>query len=332
MSGLKRAVVLDTSVASTNIGDQIIMEAVRKGLREPLDGTLVSTVASHDRMGPKGRGMVRKADVVVAGGSNLISSHMWVRSVWRLAPRDAFLGMNTVLMGVGWYQFQRKPDPYTAWLLRRVLHPTALHSVRDSHAQAMLASIGITNVVNTGCPTLWGLGAEDAPAYPTERAEEVVTTLNSYIPDLAADRKLIEMLRARYKRIYAWVQTAEDHALLRQLGEDIVIIDPSLAGYDDLLTRGQPLDYVGNRLHGGIRALQHGRRAIIIEIDNRASEMGRDFNLPTVARTDFAQLERMIDGDMRIDVRPPREAIARWKAALRNEVTGRSEVTGHAAG
>ena len=188
---MKRAVVLDTSVASTNVGDQIIMEAVRAGLREPLEGALVTTVASHDRMGPKGRGLIKKADLVVAGGSNLISSHMWIRAVWKLGLRDAFIDMNTVLMGVGWYQHQRKPDPYTAWLLKRVLHPTALHSVRDSHAQAMLASIGITNVINTGCPTLWKLSGRGAAVFPRERAREVVTTLNSYIPDREADRRLI---------------------------------------------------------------------------------------------------------------------------------------------
>lgn len=317
---MKRAVVLDTSVASTNVGDQIIMEAVRAGLRDPLDGALVTTVASHDRMGPKGRGLIRKADLVVAGGSNLISSHMWIRAVWKLGLRDAFLGMNTVLMGVGWYQHQRKPDPYTAWLLKRVLHPTALHSVRDSHAKAMLASIGITNVINTGCPTLWGLAGRNPAAYPRERAQEVVTTLNSYIPDREADRKLIELLRSRYKTIYAWVQTAEDAAMLRGFDPTIVIIDPSLHGYDELLKSDRSLDYVGNRLHGGIRALQHGRRAIIVEIDNRAQEMGADFNLPTVERTDFERLKLMIDGGLDIDVRPPQENIARWKAALRAEL------------
>ena len=184
----------------------------------------------------------------------------------------------------------------------------------------MLASIGITNVINTGCPTLWGLGGTHAPVYPKERAREVVTTLNSYIPDSAADRKLIGLLRERYETIYAWVQTAEDAAMLRAHDPDIVIIDPSLHGYDALLTSDRSLDYVGNRLHGGIRALQHGRRAIIIEIDNRAQEMGRDFHLPTVAREDFAALKRMVDGDLDIDVRPPLEAIARWQAALRTEL------------
>ncbi|MGL4542486.1 MAG: polysaccharide pyruvyl transferase family protein, partial [Polymorphobacter sp.] len=274
------------------------------------------SVASHDSMGAKGRALVKAADIVIAGGSNLIASHMWARSVWRLRPRDALLGMKVVLMGVGWYQFQRKPDPYTAWLLHRVLDRQALHSVRDSHAQAMLAAIGITNTVNTGCPTLWNLSPERCAALPRRRADAVVTTLNTYIPDRAADARLIETLRSRYQTIHAWVQTAEDHDWLRSFGADIHILEPSLAAYDRLLRDAPSLDYVGNRLHGGIRALQHGRRAIIVEIDNRAKEMGRDFNLPTVARDDFERLEAMIDGELAIAVTPPAEAIARWKAAL----------------
>jgi polysaccharide pyruvyl transferase WcaK-like protein len=188
--------------------------------------------------------------------------------------------------------------------------------VRDSQAQAMLAAIGITNTINTGCPTLWNLSPERCAALPRARADAVVTTLNTYIPDRAADGRLIETLRSRYKVIHAWVQTAEDHDWLRSFGDDIRILEPSLSAYDRLLRDAPSLDYVGNRLHGGIRALQHGRRAIIVEIDNRAQEMGRDFNLPTVARDDFARLEAMIDGDLAIAVSPPVEAIARWKAAL----------------
>ena len=313
---IPRAVLLDTAVASTNLGDQIIMEAVRKELDRPLAGALVTAVASHEVMGAKGRGLIRSARLAVAGGTNLISSHIWLRSTWRLRPADAFLGAKVVLMGVGWYQFQARPDPYTAWLLRRVLHPTALHSVRDGYSADMLRSIGIGNVINTGCPTLWGFTPEACAALPKTRAKSVVTTLNTYIPDRALDGQLIQTLRDRYKTIYAWVQTAEDHSYLKSFGDDIVILEPSLAAYDALLRDAPDLDYVGNRLHGGIRALQHGRRAIIVEIDNRAREMGRDFNLPTVERDDFARLAAMIDGALAVDVRPPTPAIAEWKASL----------------
>lgn len=317
---LRRVVLLDTSVASTNVGDEIIMEAVRAELADPLAGAFVTAVASHDRLGPKGRALLRAADLTVAGGTNLIGSHMWWKPVWRLAPRDALLAMRVVLMGVGWYQFQRQPDAYTRWLLRRVLHPSAMHSVRDGYTAAMLASVGITNTVNTGCPTLWALSPALCARIPRGKADAVVTTVNTYMPDRAADARIVAMLRNHYRTVYAWVQTAEDHAYVRSLGEDIVVLPPTVRAYDELLRSAPSLDYVGNRLHGGIRALQQGRRAIIIEIDNRAREMGRDFHLPTVPRHEFARLDAMISGPLDIGVQLPLDAIRRWKQDLRDRL------------
>jgi polysaccharide pyruvyl transferase WcaK-like protein len=80
-----------------------------------------------------------------------------------------------------------------------------------------------------------------------------------------------------------------------------------------VLSSDRQLDYVGNRLHAGLRALQHGRRSIIVEIDNRAREMAADFGLPTVTRDDFRRLEQMIEDPLEIAIRVPDAEIARWK-------------------
>jgi polysaccharide pyruvyl transferase WcaK-like protein len=81
-----------------------------------------------------------------------------------------------------------------------------------------------------------------------------------------------------------------------------------------MLASDLDIDYVGNRLHAGIRALQHGRRTIIVAIDNRAREMGQDFALPTVDRTDIERLEHLVPAPFETAVKLPNEAIARWKA------------------
>jgi hypothetical protein len=39
-------------------------------------------------------------------------------------------------------------------------------------------------------------------------------------------------------------------------------------------------------LAAGRRALQRGRRSLIVAIDNRAREMSRDFGVPTVGRAE----------------------------------------------
>jgi hypothetical protein len=42
------------------------------------------------------------------------------------------------------------------------------------------------------------------------------------------------------------------------------------------------VDFVGARLHGGIRALQRGRRTLTIALDNRAREIAGDTGMPVV--------------------------------------------------
>ena len=102
------------------------------------------------------------------------------------------------------------------------------------------------------------------------------------------------MLRRHYFRLHFWPQSINDLDYLQSLGaaDDVEIVPPNLAGFRAVLGRGA--DYVGNRLHGGIFALQRRRRAIIVAIDYRAREMGKDYSLPLVERdsieTDLADL------------------------------------------
>lgn len=311
---MRTVTVLDTATASTNLGDQIIMDAARHQLDALFPDAFMYSVASHDFMGAKGRGLVRKSDVAVACGTNLLTSRFWFRSPWKLKPWDGLLVDNVVLMGCGWYQYQRTPDPYSRWLLRRVLSGTHLHAVRDSYSLENLARIGITNVVNTGCPTLWQLDPEACAQLPKSRAREVVTTVNIHFRDPGADRAMMEHLQARYERVHLWVQAVEDLDYANSLGVPFDIVPPSLAAYDRLLATHPSLDYAGNRLHGGIRALQHGRRSVILEVDNRAAEMGRDFGLPTVDRHALDRFAAMLDAPFEIRVTPPVAEIARWKA------------------
>lgn len=304
--------LLDTSVSSTNVGDEIIMEAVRNQLRPALANDYVSRVASHETMSAKSRGIISKSDYVIAGGSNLLSSHAGVRSVWKLSPLDAGLGPKFVMMGVGWYHDQGAPDPYTAWLFRSMFARDRLHSVRDGYSKKKLEVLGFSNVLNTGCPTLWELAGDVNERTPKIKARNVVTTLNTYMKDRDADTALLNLLQTKYEQVFAWVQTYADQDYLRSLFPSIKLIAPNLSAYDALLTGDLDLDYVGNRLHAGIRALQKRRRTIIIEIDNRAREMGRDFNLPTIARNDFSSLAAMVDNPGKMRISLPMADIARW--------------------
>jgi polysaccharide pyruvyl transferase WcaK-like protein len=183
----------------------------------------------------------------------------------------------------------------------------------------MLTSMGITNAVNTGCPTLWNLTASHCARIPRRKATAVIATVNSYrgLQNPEADRRLLALLARNYDKVYLWIQTYTDYAYARALHDDLIYINPSVAALDAVLVSDADVDYVGNRLHAGIRALQRGRRSIIVAIDNRAREMGIDFGLPTVGRTEFERLERMIAEPLEIAIRTPQGEIDRWKSQFR---------------
>lgn len=311
--GIQVITLLDTAAASHNLGDQIIMEAVASEIATLFSHCYIYNVSTHERMGRHSRRLFRRSEFAIAGGTSLISSHMWFRPDWKLDPRIAFLKCKIILMGVGWYQYQRKPDFYTRWLLRRVLSRQHLHSVRDSYTKNMLASIGVTNTVNTGCPTLWQLTPECLGRIPHEKAENVLATLNTYIPHSDIDGRFFKTLRQHYRKVYFWGPTETDYGYAAKLDPDLIPLRPNLSSLDDLLESDESLDYVGNRLHVGIRCMQKERRTIIVEIDNRSREMGADFGLPTIARDDFERLSSMIENPLETDVRVPHSAIEQWK-------------------
>ena len=83
---MHRVTLLDTAAASTNLGDSIIMEAVRHEIDGLFPDSAVFEVTSHEWMGPHSRRLIRQADWAIAGGTSLLSSRMWFRSNWRVKP------------------------------------------------------------------------------------------------------------------------------------------------------------------------------------------------------------------------------------------------------
>ena len=79
-------------------------------------------------------------------------------------------------------------------------------------------------------------------------------------------------------------------------------------------------DYIGNRLHAGIFALNAGCRSMIIGIDHRALEIGKDTGLPVIQReTIKEQLEEWIYEEQPVQISLPWENINRWKQQFMDE-------------
>lgn len=314
---MNRVTILDTSIASKNNGDEIIMDAVRKELGTVFSSAFVSTVATHEWMFGRSHDLISHADFTIAGGSNLIGSRLWYPGKlanWKVGPHDAFAVSGVILMGVGWHSYESPPGLYSRWLLRRLLHRNVYHSVRDEYTRIRLEELGIRNVINTGCPTLWSLTPEHCSTIPTGKADRVLTTVNTNRPDRELDRKLLELLNRHYQEVWVWVQTYTDFEYCRSLGVPVKYARPNVSGLNALLDGEGGIDYVGNRLHAGIRALQKRRRTLILSIDNRAEEMGRDCRLPVVGRAEFDRLTEMIESEFETEVEVPFDRVREWKS------------------
>ena len=78
------------------------------------------------------------------------------------------------------------------------------------------------------------------------------------------------------------------------------------------------IDYVGTRLHGGIRALQKGRRTIIIGIDNRAIEIEKNINFNIVNFENLSELENRINSKWETELNIDEANITKWKKSILN--------------
>lgn len=310
---MRTVTILDTSVASDNLGDQIILEAVRKVIAEVMPDAYTYHVATHEFMTRASKALLAKSDMAFVAGTNILASNMEACVLWKLYPWDGFAFDNAVLLGCGWLNYMKAPNGYSKWLLSKVLSSKWQHAVRDTYTLEKLGDIG-RSAVNTSCPTMWGLTPEHCRRVSKEKGRSVVTNLTFYQARPELDRPLLELLKDRYAKVYFWPQQQEDMAYFEALAvSGIEIVNPSVAAFDQLL-EGDDVDMVGTRLHAGIRGLQKLRRALILSVDNRATEISKDTGLPVVARGDLAAVQDWIDGAVPLDIRLPDAAIAGWKA------------------
>jgi polysaccharide pyruvyl transferase WcaK-like protein len=315
---MKLVTLFDTSIASLNIGDGIIMDAVREHL-QPLITDQMVTMSTHSPNGKPGRKITKKSDYSIIGGTNLLASHLRKFNQWKFSYLDLIGLNNVVLMGVGWWQYQAKPDLYTKLIYRKILSANMLHSVRDSYTEKMLKSIGIDNVINTGCMTMWNLTPEHCSLIPSKKSDSVIFTITDYNPDIANDTNLIKTLLENYKLVTFWPQGAGDIGYFTKLiaanpqFKQVVILNATLDAYNDFLSTHNT-DYIGTRLHAGVRALQFKRRTIIIGIDNRAKEKAKDFNIVVVDRNTEMALASLINKSLEMNIQLPIENIEKWKS------------------
>lgn len=311
---IRKIALLSPAIDSDNLGDCIIEEACIQQL-DILRTNNVEKVSTHWHPTKKEIHSMKQSDVVIAAGSNLLGADV-NHSQWKL-PRDFTSLSELCLMGCGWSNYEQA-NHFSNAFYEKVLNNGWIHSVRDRYTEEQLKRAGVKDVLYTGCPSMWNLTGTHVSRIPTKKSQAVVTALTSYQSDYEKDFYQMQVLLEQYERVYFWPQGTQDETYLSQnLTENekkrIFILRRDL---DELKTvlQTESVDYVGNRLHAGILALNMGRRSCIIAIDNRAIEIGKDTGLPVIPREEIeGKLESWINGNENLSIQMPWENIARWK-------------------
>jgi hypothetical protein len=142
---------------------------------------------------------------------------------------------------------------------------------------------------------MWGI-SKDLPGWTAER--EVVTTVTHYRPDIERDTKMLESLSELFERVLIWPQSHRDVEYISRLPKrsNVNLVPGDLESFNDVLTDRV---FFGTRLHAGIRASQLQRPAVVVGVDNRALEIGRDTNFRVIKRSDTGLTPTAIENILR---------------------------------
>lgn len=310
--------LFDPSINSLNLGDAIIAHYCDRVFAELFDTQKALRISTHQYPTQDDLASITGAELKIVCGSNLLSPHFEEFSNWKM-PRNLSGYRNIITLGVGWGCYCETTSKISKFVYNTILNKKTLHSVRDGYTEQKFREMGITNVINTGCPSLWALTPNRCAQIPTKKARRVITTVTDYAQDSLADQYMLDTLNRNYEEVYIWIQGTKDQSYLGSLTipDSVHIIERDIDLYTAALGMGD-VDYVGTRLHAGIHAMNQGVRSIIIAVDNRASEMGKDFNLPIIPREEIPQkLQGKINSLWKTDIHLPMRAIETWKAQFR---------------
>lgn len=318
---MKKVLLLDPSIGSLNKGDEIIMECVEAELAPILFGRFVLRLPTQlpPMLGYQVSRNTQRAtiykncDYKFVGGSNLLVKNLLcTHPQWNINLSNYSLLKGSVLVGVG-AGAGKKSNRYTEYIYKNMLHHDFFHSVRDERSREYVESLGL-KAINTGCVTMWALTSDLCSQIPSSKSERVVFTLTAQPRLKEQSAALLRILRMNYKDIWFWPQGYGDDSFLQRLGDisDIHILDATKEAYHQYLLK-HDTDYVGTRLHGGVYAMRHLKRSIILSIDERARSINDTNHLNCLDISRLDQLSGLINSSFPTTVKMDFESISRWK-------------------
>ena len=311
-----------------NRGDDIIMECVREELQPLMKNRYELDLPTHIAQfhwyqvlrNSTYVKVFRNCKYKFVGGSNLLIPRLmthfpqWNINIFNYQPLNG-----CILVGVGAGQgAEGSIDWYSKYIYTRMLNREYYHSMRDERSKRYVERLGL-KALNTGCVTMWKLTPEFCKTITVKKSDKVVFTLKSRPALDQKDQTLINILLKNYRDVYFWPQSIYDYDYFRSFNdiESINVLQPTKRAYDDYLSEYET-DYVGLRLHGGIYAMRHRRRAIIIAIDERARAINEKNHLNCLEKDCIGELEGMINSDFPTEVVMDFDVINQWKAQFKD--------------
>ena len=154
---MRKILLFDTAIDTGNLGDEIILESVKKELSTILDSASVYRMGTHiENYSPiqmiahkfikpdtKIRDINETVDYKFIGGTNLFLDNLHgIRPQFMLNLFNMSLYKNAVFVGVGrGSDFETVKDAYTRYLYTHSLSRNITHSVRDEETKLSLIHI-----------------------------------------------------------------------------------------------------------------------------------------------------------------------------------------------
>jgi hypothetical protein len=315
------ALKTNDGLVSDNLGDCIISESIQKELTEIFPSEEVVRVSPHVPFLSKEKKIINNSNFAFVGGTNILTSN--VRHFPRLSPnkiKGFYLSpgiKNLILVGAGWNQYDLKPDWATKIFYKKILHRKIKHSLRETYSVEKLSSIQMQNILFTGCPTTWHLDTEFNNQF--HQKHPVLCTLTDYSKDVKSDSKLLrKVFDITSQPVYFFPQGSEDISYLRSLAiyqsnvSKFKILTHDYKEFKNFVS-SVLVNYIGTRLHAGIKCLNSKSPALIIGIDNRAIEMGKDLNLAVIKRSELDLITSWASEKKEQKIKLPLQNIAEWK-------------------
>jgi hypothetical protein len=273
---IKKVILLNPALGSTNLGDSVIVNAI-KSIFKSWNISFLTELSTHRKWTAEEAKIAMEADYFILGGSNLLTTSLFPLShtQWKISFNEfRILRNKTILFGPGWRRDEGDLTSFTSRLYGFLMAKDSPQLVRDGVSRERLLKTG-REIVNSSCPTLFGIQEVEENLNCIGNTT-VVVALSGNIKNVDQDKKILKIASSNYNKVKLFPQGVfdskfpeySDERYFRELGLNYEVLEGSLEDFSRELKSGS--HYFGTRLHGGIFAMQHGNPSTIIDVDTRA--------------------------------------------------------------